>query len=92
MYNAPGIKDNGKVTGKRNQRDGHKMAKECETKRNRIAKSNMQHREKQQRMMETMGAEIVAEQQGPTTPSTTTSESSRTASPIRSMGSITITN
>jgi hypothetical protein len=83
-YNAPGIKDNKKVAGKRNQRDNHQMAKECETKRNRIAKSDMQHWEKQQRMMENIRAEIVAGQQGSTLPSTTTPTSSRTASPITS--------
>jgi hypothetical protein len=62
-YNAPGIKDNKKVTGKRNQRDRHQMADECEKKRDRIAKSDMQHREKQQRMMENIRAEIFADQQ-----------------------------
>jgi hypothetical protein len=50
-YNAPGIKDNENVSGKRNQRHRHQMADECDKKRDRIAKSDMQHREKQQRMM-----------------------------------------
>jgi hypothetical protein len=80
-YNAPGFKDNNEVSGKQNQRDRHQMAAECETKRNRIAKLDMQHREKQERMMENIRAEIVAGQQGSTTPSTTTPASSRTASP-----------
>jgi hypothetical protein len=30
--NAPGIKDNKKVSGKQNQRDNHQMAEECKTK------------------------------------------------------------
>jgi hypothetical protein len=55
-YNAPGIKENENVLGKRNQSDKHQMAAECETKRNRIAKSDMQHREKQERMMENIRA------------------------------------
>jgi hypothetical protein len=83
-YNRPGIKDNEKVSGKQNQRDNHQMAEVCETKRNRIEKSDMQHREKQERMIENISAEIVAGQQGSTTPSTTTPASSRTASPIPS--------
>jgi hypothetical protein len=57
-YNAPGIKDNENVTGKRNQRNRHQMADECEKKRDRITQSDMQHREKQQRMMENIRAEI----------------------------------
>jgi hypothetical protein len=59
-YNAPGIKDNKKVWGKRNQRDKHQMEAECETNRNRISKSDMQHRDKQERMMENTRAEILA--------------------------------
>jgi hypothetical protein len=35
-YNAPGIKDNKKVSGKRNQRDRHQMADECDKKRDKI--------------------------------------------------------
>jgi hypothetical protein len=80
-YNTPGIKDNKKVSGKQNQPDKHQMAEECKTKRNRIAKLDMQHREKQERMMENIRAEIVAGQQGSTTSSTTRPASSRTASP-----------
>jgi hypothetical protein len=37
-YNPPGIKDNKNVSGKRNQRDKHQMAGECEKKRDRIEK------------------------------------------------------
>jgi hypothetical protein len=59
-YNAPGIKDNVKVTGKQNKGDRHQMADKCEKKRDRIAKSDMQHREKQQIMMENIRAEILA--------------------------------
>jgi hypothetical protein len=55
-YKAPGIKDNENVTGKRNQRNRHQMADKCEKKRDRIAKSDMQHREKQQRIMENIRA------------------------------------
>jgi hypothetical protein len=84
LTNTPGIKDNENVSGKRNQRDNHQMAKECKTKRKRIAKSDMQHQEKQQRMMENIRAEIVAGKQGSTTPSTTRPASSWTASPITS--------
>jgi hypothetical protein len=43
------------------------MAAECKKKRDRIAKLNMQHRKKQQRMMENLRAEILAEQEGSTT-------------------------
>jgi hypothetical protein len=45
-YNAPGIKDNENVTGKWNQRNRHQMADECEKKRDRIAQSDMLHKEK----------------------------------------------
>jgi hypothetical protein len=79
-YNAPGIKDNKNVTGKRNQRNRHQMADECEKKRDRIAKLDMQHREKQQRMMENIGAEILAEEQESTSSNATTPTSSQTAS------------
>jgi hypothetical protein len=80
------------VSGKRNERNKHQMAAECEKKRDRIAKSDMQHRGKQQRMMENIRAEILAEQQGSTTSNTTTptssqttsQASSRSTSPIRS--------
>jgi hypothetical protein len=37
-YNSPGIKDHKKVSGKRNQHNNHQMAKDCETKRSRMAK------------------------------------------------------
>jgi hypothetical protein len=55
-YNAPGIKDNKNITVKRNQRNRHHMAEECKKKRDRIAKLDMQHREKQKRMMENIRA------------------------------------
>jgi hypothetical protein len=77
-YNTPGIKDNKNVTGKRNQRNRHQMADECKKKRDRIAKSDMQHREKHQRMMENIRAEIFAEQQESTSSNTTTLTSSQT--------------
>jgi hypothetical protein len=79
-YNAPGIKDNKNITGKRNQRNRHQMADECEKKRDRIAKSDMLHREKQQRMMENIRAEIFAEEQESTSSNATTPTSSQTAS------------
>jgi hypothetical protein len=79
-YNAPGIKDNKNVSGKRNQRDRHQMADKCNKKRDRIAKLDMQHREKQQRMMENIRAQILAEQQGSTSSNTTTPTSSQTTS------------
>jgi hypothetical protein len=73
-------KDNKNVSGRRNQRDKYQMAAECEKKRDRIAKSDMQYREKQQRMMENIGTEILAGQQGSTTSNTTTPTSSQTTS------------
>jgi hypothetical protein len=79
-YNAPGIKDKKNVSGKRNQRNKHQMAAECDKKRDRIAKSDMLNREKQQRMMENIRAEILAGQQGSTTSSTTTLTLSQTTS------------
>jgi hypothetical protein len=91
-YNAPGIKENENVLGKRNQSDKHQMAAECETKRNRIAKSDMQHREKQERMMENIRAEILAEQQRSRTLSTTTPASSQTASLASSRSASPITS
>jgi hypothetical protein len=54
-YNAPGSKDNKNVSGKRNQCDKHQMAAECEKKRDMIAKSDIQHRDNPQRMMENKG-------------------------------------
>jgi hypothetical protein len=86
-YNAPRIKDNKNLSGKRNQRDKHQMAAECEKK-----KSDMQHREKQDRMMENIRAEILAEQQGSTTSSTTTPASSQTTSPASSRSATPITS
>jgi hypothetical protein len=83
-YNAPRIKDNKNVTGKWNQRNRHQMADECEKKRDRITQSDMQHREKQQRMMETIRAEMYAEEQESTASNTTTPTSSQTTSPITS--------
>jgi hypothetical protein len=56
------------------------MADKCNKKRDRIAKSDMQHREKQQRMMENIRAEILAEQQESTSLNTTTPTSSQTTS------------
>jgi hypothetical protein len=90
-YNAPGIKDNHNVSGKRNQRDRHQMADECDKKRDRIAKSDMQHREKQQRMMENIRAEILAEQES-TSSNTTTPTSSQTASQASSRSTSPITS
>jgi hypothetical protein len=55
-YNAPVIKDSKNVTGKRNQHDRHQMSDKWEKKRDRIAQSDMQHKEKQQRLMETIRA------------------------------------
>jgi hypothetical protein len=89
---APGIKDNKNVTGKRNQRDRHQMADECKKKRDRIAKSDMQHREKQQRMMENIRAEILAEQQESTSSNTTTPTSSHTATQASSWATSPITS
>jgi hypothetical protein len=71
-YNAPGIKDNENMTGKQNQHNRHQMTDECEKKRDRITKSDMQHREKQQRMMETIRAEMCAGEQESTASNTTT--------------------
>jgi hypothetical protein len=79
-YNAPGIKDNENLTGKQNQRDRHHLSDEYEKKRDRIAKSDMQHREKQQGMMENIRAEIFAEEQESTSSNATTPTSSQTAS------------
>jgi hypothetical protein len=91
-YNAPGIKDNKNISGKRNQRDRHQMADECDKKRDRIAKSDMQHREKQQRMMENITAEILAEQQESTSSNTTTPTSSQTTSQASSRSTSPITS
>jgi hypothetical protein len=91
-YNAPGIKDNKNITGKRNQRDRHQMADECEKKRDRIAKSDMQHREKQQRMMENIRAEIFTKQQEATSINTTAPTSSKTASQASSRATSPITS
>jgi hypothetical protein len=71
-YNEPRIKDNENVTGKRNQGNRHQMADECEKKRDRITQSDMQHREKQQRMMETIRAEMYTGEQEATASNTTT--------------------
>jgi hypothetical protein len=79
-YNAPGIKDNKNVTGKRNQRDRHQMADECEKKRDRLAQSDMQHKEKQQRLMETIRAEMYAQEQESTSSNATTPTSSQASS------------
>jgi hypothetical protein len=59
------------------------MADECEKKRDRITKSDMQHREKQQRMMETIRAEMYAGEQESTasTQQTTSPITSRETSP-----------
>jgi hypothetical protein len=59
------------------------MADECEKKRDRITQSDMQHREKQQRMMETIRAEMYAGEQEATASNTTTPTSSHTTSPSR---------
>jgi hypothetical protein len=60
------------------------MADEWEKKRDRSTQSDMQHREKQQRMMETIRAEMYAEEQESTASNTTTPTSSQTTSPITS--------
>jgi hypothetical protein len=83
-YNAPGIKDNKNVKGKRNKHNRHQMAEECEKKSDRITQSNMRHREKQQRLMETIRAEMYAEKQESKASNTTTPTSSQTTSPITS--------
>jgi hypothetical protein len=79
-YNAPRIKDNENVTGKWNQRNRHQMADECEKKRDRIAQSDMLHKEKQQKMMEDIRAEMYAEEQESTSSNTTTPTSSQASS------------
>jgi hypothetical protein len=79
-YNAPAIKDNKNLAGKRNQRNRHQMADKCEKKRDRTAQSDMQHREKQQRMMETIRAEMYAEEQESTSLNATTPTSSLASS------------
>jgi hypothetical protein len=91
-YNAPGIKDNKKVPGKRNQHDRHQMADKCKKKRDRIEKSDMQHRENQQRMMKNIKAEIFAEEQESTSSNTTTPTSSQTASQASSWAASPITS
>jgi hypothetical protein len=91
-YNAPRIKDNENVTGKRNQRNRHRMADKCEKKRDRIAQSDMQHREKQQRMMENIRAEIYTEEQESTASNTTTLTSSQTTSQASSRATSPITS
>jgi hypothetical protein len=83
-YNAPGIKDNKNITGKRNQCNRHQMADECEKKRDRITQLDMQHMEKQQRLMETIRAEMYATEQESTASNTTTPTSSPTTSPSTS--------
>jgi hypothetical protein len=60
------------------------MADECEKKRDRITQSDMQHREKQQRLMHTMRAEMDAAEQKSTASNTTTPISSQTTSPSMS--------
>jgi hypothetical protein len=82
-YNTPRIKDNENVTGKRNQCNRHQMAEECEKKRDRITQSDMQHREKQQRLMETIRSEMYATDQESSS-NTTTPTSSPTTSPSTS--------
>jgi hypothetical protein len=74
-YNAPGIKDNKNVIGKRNQPKRHQMADECEQKRDRITQSDMQHRVKQQRLIETIRAEMYATKQESTSNTTTPTSS-----------------
>jgi hypothetical protein len=91
-YNAPGIKDNKNVTGKWNQRNRHQMADECKKKRDRIAQSDMPHREKQQRIMENIRAEIYAEEQESTALNTTTLTSSQTTSQASSRATSPITS
>jgi hypothetical protein len=73
-YNAPEI----------NNSNRHQMADKCEKNRDRIRQSDMQHREKQQRMMENIKAEIYAEERESTASNTTTLTSSQTTSPIMS--------
>jgi hypothetical protein len=91
-YNAHRIKDNENMSGKRNQRDRQQMPDECNKKRDRIAKSDMQHREKQQKVMENIRAEILAEQQESTSSNTTTPTSSQTASQASSRSTSPITS
>jgi hypothetical protein len=59
------------------------MADECEKKRDRITQSDMQHRVKQQRLMETIRAEMYATEQESTL-NTTMPTSSQESSPIMS--------
>jgi hypothetical protein len=59
------------------------MADECEKKRDRITQSDMQHRVKQQRLMETIRAEMYATEQESTL-NTTMPTSSQESSPITS--------
>jgi hypothetical protein len=79
-YNTPRIKDNKNVTGKRNQRDRHQMADKCERKRDRITQSDMQHKEKQERLMETIRAEMYAQEQESTSSNATKPTSSQASS------------
>jgi hypothetical protein len=84
-YNAPGIKDKENVTGKRNQRNRHQMTDECKKKRDSITQSDMQHKEKQQRMMEAIRAEMYAtEQESSSSSNTSTPTSLPTTSPSTS--------
>jgi hypothetical protein len=76
----PGSRTQKNVTGKRNQHDRHQMADECEKKRDRIAQSDMQHKEKQQRLMETITAEMYAQEQETTSSNATTPTSSQASS------------
>jgi hypothetical protein len=90
-YNAPGIKDNENVTGKRNQRNRHQMADECEKKRNRITQSDIQHKEKQQRLMDAIRSEMYAtDQESSSSSNTAMPTSSPTTSPSTSRETPTI--
>jgi hypothetical protein len=56
------------------------MADKYKKKRDRIAQSDMQHKEKQQRLMETIRAEMYAEEQESTSSNATTPTSSQASS------------
>jgi hypothetical protein len=56
------------------------MADKCENKRDRIAQSDMQHKEKQQRLMETIRAEMYPKEQESTSSNATKPTSSQALS------------
>jgi hypothetical protein len=83
-YNAPGIKANENVTGNWNQCNIHQMADECTKKRDRITQSDIQHKEKQQRLMEAIRSEMYATEQESSSSSTSSNTSTPTSSPTTS--------